>query len=222
VATKQQHNGAVPMRFEVMSLPVADVDRAKEFYQRLGWRLDIDFMPDPDTRGVQFTPPGSQASIHIGSGKNFMASKGPLKRMLLIVDDIEAARADLVARGVEVSEIIHNEPGQGPAPGVDSQHRSYLSLAAFMDPDGNQWVMQEVKERAPGRGGAAQGGELADLLHETAERHGAFEAVAPKHDWWDWYGAYMDARQAGATPEESDAAAAKYMAEVKHVIVVPA
>lgn len=206
------------MRFEVMTIPVADVDRAKDFYRRLGWREDIDFMPDPDTRGVQFTPPGSQASIHFGSGKNFHTTASPLQRMLLIVDDIEAARADLVSRGVEVTEIFHNEPGKGPAPGVDQQHRSYISFCAFTDPDGNQWVLQEIRDRYPGRGGAAGGEKLAELLHETSEHHGAFEAVAPRHDWWDWYAAYMDARQMGSTPSEADKEANRYMAEVKHVV----
>jgi catechol 2,3-dioxygenase-like lactoylglutathione lyase family enzyme len=141
--------GTVPMRFEVTTLPVADVDRAKAFYQRLGWRLDIDFNPTPDTRGVQFTPPGSQASIHFGHGTTTMT--GPLERLLLIVDDIDAARADLVSRGVEVSEIFHTEPGKGPAPGRDPERRSYSTLASFADPDGNQWVLQEVTERLPGR-----------------------------------------------------------------------
>jgi len=137
------------MKFEVTTLPVADVDRAKAFYQRLGWRLDIDFNPTPDTRGVQFTPPGSPASIQFGQGTTTMTE--PLQRLLLIVEDIDAAREDLISRGVEVSEVFHNEPGKGPAPGPDPQRRSYLTLAAFADPDGNQWILQEVTERLPGR-----------------------------------------------------------------------
>lgn len=207
----------IPMRFEVTTLPVADVDRAKAFYQNLGWRLDIDFRPTPDSRGVQFTPPGSRASIQFGEGGP--EPNAPLNRLLLIVDDIQAARADLISRGVAVTDIIHNEPGVGPVPGIDPQHRSYASLAAFNDPDGNQWVLQEVTERLPGRGGARDGAELADLLRETALRHGEFEAVAPKHHWWDWYAAYIDAREAGATPEDSSIAADRYMDEVKHVVV---
>jgi catechol 2,3-dioxygenase-like lactoylglutathione lyase family enzyme len=137
------------MKFEVTTLPVADVDRAKAFYQRLGWRLDIDFKPTPDTRGVQFTPPGSPASIQFGQGTTSMA--GPLQGLLLVVEDIEAARDDLIARGVEVSEIWHSVPGQGPVPGLDPERRSYASRASFSDPDGNQWQLQEITERLPGR-----------------------------------------------------------------------
>lgn len=216
-ATQGAGLAGIPMRYEVTTLPVADVDRAKAFYQRLGWRLDIDFQPTPTSRGVQFTPPGSKASIQFGEGSPEPGA--PLNRLLLVVDDLEAARADLLGRGIEVSDIIHNEPGQGAKPGIDPDHRSYLSLAAFNDPDGNQWVLQEIKERLPGRGGARDGEGLADLLHETSLRHGQFEAAAPKHNWWDWYAAYMDARESGATPEDSSMAADRYMADVKHVVV---
>src|SRR3954464_10033793 len=118
---------ALPARFEVTTLPVADVDRAKAFYLRLGWRLDIDFNPTPDTRAVQFTPPGSQASIQFGQGTTSMA--GPLQALLLVVDDIEAARDDLVGRRIEVSDIWHVEPGQGRVSGLDPQRRSYFSRA---------------------------------------------------------------------------------------------
>ena len=141
---------ALPMRFEVTTLPVADVDRAKEFYQRLGWRLDIDFKPTPDTRGVQFTPPGSPASIQFGQGTTTM-TPGSLQGMLLVVDDIEAAREQLIGRGVEVSEIWHTEPGKGKVPGIDPERRSYFSRASFADPDGNTWQLQEITERLPGR-----------------------------------------------------------------------
>jgi predicted enzyme related to lactoylglutathione lyase len=113
----------VPMRFEVTTLPVADVDRAKAFYQRLGWRLDIDFKPTPDSRGVQVTPPGSPASIQFGEGSRALTS-GPLHGLLLIVEDIEAARDDLVSRGVDVSEIWHDVPGEGRLQGVDPERRS--------------------------------------------------------------------------------------------------
>jgi catechol 2,3-dioxygenase-like lactoylglutathione lyase family enzyme len=208
----------LPARFEVTTLPVADVDRAKAFYQRLGWRLDIDFKPTPDARGVQFTPPGSQASIQFGQGTTTM-KPGSLQGLFLVVDDIEAARADLIGRGVEVSDIWHIEPGKGRAPGVDPQRRSYFSRASFADPDGNTWVLQEITERLPGRVEMHDSGALAQLLFETARRHGQFEAVAPPHDWWDWYGAYMDAREQGSTPEEAAKAAGRYMAEVKHVVV---
>ena len=138
-----------PMSFEVTTLPVADVDRAKAFYQGLGWRLDIDFKPTPDTRGVQFTPPGSPASIQFGQGTTTMSA--PLQGLFLVVEDIEAAREDLIGRGVDVSEIWHNEPGKGRVPGLDPERRSYFSRASFADPDGNTWVLQEITERLPGR-----------------------------------------------------------------------
>jgi catechol 2,3-dioxygenase-like lactoylglutathione lyase family enzyme len=141
---------AVPMRFEVTTMPVADVDRAKDFYQRLGWRLDIDFKPTPDTRGVQFTPPGSPASIQFGEGTTTM-SPGSLQGVILVVENIETARDDLIRRGVDVSEIWHIEPGQGRLPGIDPQRRSYFSRATFADPDGNTWQLQEITERLPGR-----------------------------------------------------------------------
>jgi catechol 2,3-dioxygenase-like lactoylglutathione lyase family enzyme len=148
-ATVASEVSTVPMRFEVTTLPVADVDRAKAFYQRLGWRLDIDFKPTEDTRGVQLTPPGSLASIQFGEGTNTMTE--PLQRMLLIVDDIEAARDDLVSRGVDVSGIFHREPDNPVAPGADPERRSYNSFVSFEDPDGNQWLLQEITERLPGR-----------------------------------------------------------------------
>jgi catechol 2,3-dioxygenase-like lactoylglutathione lyase family enzyme len=204
-------------RFEVTTLPVADVDRAKAFYERLGWRLDIDFNPTPDTRGVQFTPPGSQASIQFGQGTTTMT--GPLQGLLLVVEDIEYARDDLISRGVEVGEIWHNELGKGPVPGIDPERRSYASRASFADPDGNTWVLQEVTERLPGRVEVRDSGALAQLLMETAIHHDAFEKAAPPHDWWDWYGAYMDARENGSTPDEASDAAGRYMADVKHVAV---
>jgi catechol 2,3-dioxygenase-like lactoylglutathione lyase family enzyme len=150
IATQESEVATVPMRFEVTTLPVADVDRAKAFYQRLGWRLDIDLEPAPGVRGVQFTPPGSPASIQFGKNTNSM-EPGSLEGMFLIVDDIEAARADLIERGVDVGEIWHIEPGKGPVPGLDPQRRSYFSRASFADPDGNKWVLQEITERLPGR-----------------------------------------------------------------------
>jgi catechol 2,3-dioxygenase-like lactoylglutathione lyase family enzyme len=220
-ATQQPGVATLPARFEVTTLPVGDVDRAKAFYQGLGWRLDIDFKPTPDTRAVQFTPPGSQASIQFGQGTTTM-EPGGLQGLFLVVDDIVAAREDLVRRGVDVSEIWHTEPGQGRVPGLDPQRRSYFSRATFADPDGNTWVLQEITERLPGRVELPDSGALSDLLLETAKHHGAFEAVAPPHDWWDWYGAYMSARQAGATPDEASTTAGRYMAEVKHVVVASA
>ena len=148
-ATPASESTGVALKFEVATLPVADVDRAKAFYQRLGWRLDIDFEPAPGTRGVQFTPPGSPASIQFGSGMTTMT--GPLQGLLLVVDDIETARNELIARGADVSEIFHTVPGEGAVPGIDPERRSYFSRAAFADPDGNTWQLQEVTERLPGR-----------------------------------------------------------------------
>jgi len=141
--------GTVPMKFEVAALPVDDVDRAKDFYLRLGWRLDIDFNPAPGVRGVQFTPPGSPASIQFGSGQGKLP--GPAAGMILVVDDIQAAREDIAGRGIEVSEIWHDVPGEGRHPGIDPERRSYLSRASFADPDGNTWQLQEITERLPGR-----------------------------------------------------------------------
>jgi catechol 2,3-dioxygenase-like lactoylglutathione lyase family enzyme len=203
--------------FEVTTLPVADVDRAKAFYQGLGWRLDIDFEPAPGARAVQFTPPGSQASIQFGRGTTTMT--GPLQGLILVVEDIEAAREDLIGRGADVSEIWHAEPGKGRVPGLDPQRTSYANRASFSDPDGNTWVLQEITERLPGRVEVRDSDALAQLLLETSLRHGTFEAVAPPHDWWDWYAAYMDAREHGSTPDEASAAAGRYMADVKAVVV---
>jgi catechol 2,3-dioxygenase-like lactoylglutathione lyase family enzyme len=148
--TPQPGDGTIPMRFEVTTLPVADVDRAKAFYRRLGWQLDIDFHPTPDTRAVQLTPLGSPASIQFGEGTTTM-KPGPLQGLFLVVDDLEAARDDLISRGVEVSEIWHAEPGKGRVQGLDPQRRSYSSRASFADPDGNTWVLQEITQRIPGR-----------------------------------------------------------------------
>jgi predicted enzyme related to lactoylglutathione lyase len=207
--------GTIPERFEVTRLPVTDFDRAKAFYQRIGWRLDIEFKPDGEHRALQFTPPGSPASIQFAENG---PSGTPLEDMILVVDDIEAARDDLVARGADVSEVWHIEPGEGRVPGRDPEGRSYFSRATFRDPDGNGWQLQEITERLPGRVGLRDVSGLATLLRETAEHHGAFEALAPPHDWWDWYAAYMDARERGITPDEAAEAADRYMAEVKHVV----
>jgi catechol 2,3-dioxygenase-like lactoylglutathione lyase family enzyme len=205
-------------KFEVTTLPVADVDRAKAFYEGLGWRLDIDFEPAPGVRGVQLTPPGSQASIQFGKGTTTM-EPGSLDGLFLVVDDIEAAREDLIARGVDVSEIWHLEVGKGPVPGLDPDRRSYASRASFADPDGNRWTLQEITERLPGRVEVRDSAQLAQLLLETALRHGGYEAVAPPHDWWDWYAAYLDAREHGSTPDEAAAVAGRYMEEARGVVV---
>jgi catechol 2,3-dioxygenase-like lactoylglutathione lyase family enzyme len=136
----------VPLKFEVTRIPVTDIDRAKDFYQRLGWQLDIDFKFTEQVRAVQFTPPGSPASVQFGP-----PAGPPLQGLLLIVEDIEAAHAEIRGRGIEISDIFHALPGGEPEPGRDPEGRSYVSQAAFSDPDGNTWVLQEVTERIPGR-----------------------------------------------------------------------
>jgi catechol 2,3-dioxygenase-like lactoylglutathione lyase family enzyme len=145
------------MKLEVVVVPVADVDRAKRFYEQLGWRQDIDYVGSADFRVVQFTPPGSECSIIFGKGIT-SAVPGSAQGLQLVVLDIEAARAELVGRGVEVSELFHDVGGifhhagtAERAPGPDPERRSYGSFASFSDPDGNGWLIQEVKQRAPGR-----------------------------------------------------------------------
>lgn len=211
----------VETKLEVAVLPVADVDRAKAFYQGLGWRLDADIHLDEHHRVVQFTPAGSPASIQFGEGTTTM-TPGSVQHLMLIVEDIEAARDELISHGADVSEVWHG-PGldnvERRMPGPDPERTSYRSWATFADPDGNTYLLQEITQRLPGRVWPTDVGALADLLHETSEHHGAFEAVAPPHDWWDWYAAYMDARQRGSTPDEASAGAGRYMAEVKHVVV---
>ena len=208
------------MKFEVAVLPVADVDRSKAFYQGLGWRLDADINVAGDYRVVQFTPPNSPASIQFGKGITTM-TPGSVQNLMLIVEDVVAARAELTSHGADVGEVFH---GAGlnverRVPGPDPERQSYRSFATFADPDGNSYLLQEITERLPGRVWQTGIAALAELLHETSEHHGAFEAVAPPHDWWDWYAAYMDARQGGSTSEEASAAAGRYMADVKHIVV---
>jgi len=216
---------SLAQRLEVVVVPVADVDRSKSFYEGLGWRLDAD-IAHGDYHAVQMTPPGSSASIIFGNGVTD-DEPGSIGSLLLAVDDIEAARAELVAHGVDVTEVFHDSagsPGAGfiadttrRAPGPDPERRSYASYARFSDPDGNGWLLQEVTDRLPGRV-EIDVAALAELLHETAVRHDAFEKAAPPHDWWDWYAAYFGARQTGSTPEQASAAADGYMAAVKHVV----
>ena len=152
-ATNMPGAVAIPMRFEVTVLPVADTDRAKAFYQRLGWRLDADFTIDEHYRIVQFTPPGSPASIQFGIGMTKL-TPGSLQDLMLIVDDIDAARKELISHGANVTEVWHGRGVGGPGgrlPGPDPERRSYRSFASFTDPDGNSWLLQEIKERLPGR-----------------------------------------------------------------------
>ena len=197
------------LKLEVVVLPVSDVDRAKRFYESLGWRLDADFASGDDWRLVQMTPPGSPCSIMFGKGFT-AAAPGSAQGTFLVVDDLEAARNQLIGHGVEVSEVFHfqgdllNAGSKGRTPGRDPQGRSYFSFASFNDPDGNGWLVQEVTTRFPGRGLSADVATLTELLREAEKRHGEYEAAAPKHHWSDWYAQYMVARQRGKT---SDAAA---------------
>ena len=201
----------VNMKFEVVVIPVTDVDRSKAFYSKLGWRLDADFPFDNGFRIVQFTPPGSGSSVQFGT-KTTTATPGSAQGLYLIVSDVEAARKELVARGVDVSQVFHaSRPGaqfrpdsdgrvSGPAP----DHRSYFSFATFNDPDGNTWLFQEITRRLPGRGLSNLDIEtLTELLREAEQHHGEYEPTAPKHHWSGWYAAYIVARQEGKTPEEA-------------------
>ena len=201
--------GNVDVKLEVVVLPVSDVDRAKEFYGGLGWRLDADFSFDNGFRVVQFTPPGSDASIQFGPGMT-SGAPGSAQNMYLIASDIEAARDELVARGAEVSEVFH--PG---APGAQfhadpSAHLggrssdSYSSFATFNDPDGNGWLIQEVTTRLPGRVDAAatsfgSASDLASAMRRASVAHGEHEKRTGEADanWPDWYAEYMVAEQAG-------------------------
>ena len=215
-------------KLEVIIIPVSDVDRAKAFYEKLGWRLDADFAKD-DFRVVQLTPPNSEASIIFGKGVT-SPKPGSANSLVLAVDDVDAARDDLIAHGVKVSEVFHftggpfNNTGENPrVNGRDPEGRSYNSFASFEDPDGNGWLLQEIKERLPGREWKlAQGRNmdvaiLAQLLRETEEHHGNYEKTHAKHNWWDWYAPYLSARQTGSSPEQAGAAADRYMEEVIHV-----
>ncbi|HUO74945.1 MAG TPA: VOC family protein [Solirubrobacteraceae bacterium] len=165
----------VDMNLEVVTLPVSDIDRAKRFYQSLGWRLDIDLVIGDSVRSVQFTPPHSATSIQFGKGRT-TAAPGSAQRLVLVVTDIDAAREELISRGVDVSEVVEQRP-----PGFGSPGRSYFATASFSDPDGNSWLLQEITTRLPGREWEDQPADvasLADLLRETAEHHGLFEAVS--------------------------------------------
>jgi catechol 2,3-dioxygenase-like lactoylglutathione lyase family enzyme len=217
------------MKLEVVLLGVSDVDRAKAFYENLGWRLDID-IANGDFRGVQMTPHNSGTSIIFGRGAT-SAKPGSAHNLVLAVDDLDAARDDLIARGVKVSEVFHyaggpfNNAVKNPrVAGRDPQGRSYFSFASFEDPDGNGWLLQEITERLPGReweatqARATDVATLAELLHETEERHGHFEKTHAKHHWRHWYAPYLSARQQGSSPEEAAAAAARYMEEVHNVL----
>ena len=205
----------IDLKLEVVVIPVSDVDRAKNFYAGLGWRLDADFVGD-NWRGVQFTPPGSACSIHFGKGVT-PAAPGSFKNLYLVVSDLEAARRDLTARGAEVSPAFHFTAfGAPPSPGPDPSGSSYRSFASFSDPDGNTWLLQEVKARLDGRGiSSPDVPTLTELLRETEEHHGQYEATAPKHHWSGWYAAYIVARERGATAEDAAKAAGLHLEKTR-------
>lgn len=204
------------MKLEVVVIPVSDVDRAKRFYDSLGWRLDADYEAGDDFRVIQFTPPGSGASVIFGRNVT-AAAPGSAQGLYLIVSDIEAARNDLLARGVEVSDAFHDSGGVYVGPdqpylfgrlrvsGPDPERRSYRSFASFSDPDGNGWLFQELTERLPGRVDASDttftsSAELARALRRAAAAHGEHEKrTGGQHDenWPDWYAEYIVREQAG-------------------------
>ncbi len=201
----------VDMKLEVVVIPVSDVDRAKRFYDSLGWRSDADFTNGTNWRVVQMTPPGSPCSIHFGKGVT-TAVPGSIKNIYLVVSDIEAARGELSSRGIDVSDAFHfTALGGPPASGPDPNGRSYGTFATFSDPDGNSWLLQEIKARLPGRGTNPDVATLTELLQEAEEHHGEYEPTAPKHHWSDWYAAYIVARERGATPEDAAKGAALHL-----------
>jgi catechol 2,3-dioxygenase-like lactoylglutathione lyase family enzyme len=212
--TKATGPAKVDMRLEVVVIPVSDVDRSKQFYTKLGWRLDAEFDAGPDFRIIQLTPSGSGCSIIFGKNVT-AAAPGSAQGLYLAVSDIDAARNELLRRGIEVSEAFHggdvhtgqDEPflfGRRRVNGPDAAHASYRSFASFHDPDGNGWLLQELTTRLPGRGlSNFDVATLTELLRETEEHHGQYEPTAPKHHWSGWYAAYIVARQDGKTPEEA-------------------
>ncbi|MGO4439641.1 VOC family protein [Rhizobium sp. RAF56] len=210
------HAKKVDMKFEVVVVPVSDVDRAKSFYDGLGWRLDADFASGDDYRVIQFTPPGSGCSVIFGKNVT-AAAPGSAQGLYLIVSDVKAARDDLVGRGVSVSEIFHDAGGVFTGPdepflfgrtrvrGPDPDKRSYRSYASFNDPDGNGWLFQEVTERLPGRIDAddttfASQADLASALRRAETAHGEHEkrtGGGRDENWPEWYAEYMISEQAG-------------------------
>ncbi len=201
-ATADARVGQVDMKLEVIPIPVSDIDRAKAFYEGLGWRLDADFRHNGD-RAIQLTPPGSQCSIHF----NPKGTPGSAQGMFLVVSDIEAARDDLVRRGVQVSEIFHFAAGPGPfggqVSGIAPDHQSYGSYAAFSDPDGNLWLLQEVTARFPGRVAGdttySSVSDLAQALRRAEAAHIEHEKRTGERDanWPAWYAEYMVHEQSG-------------------------
>jgi catechol 2,3-dioxygenase-like lactoylglutathione lyase family enzyme len=215
VAETNPKAAAIDMKFEIVVLPVSDVDRAKEFYAKLGWRLDADYAHENDFRVLQFTPPGSGCSVIFG--KNVTpAAPGSAQGLYLIVSDLEAVRADLLRRGIEVSEVFHSEGvytgadepylfGRARVSGPDAEHRSYRSIASFKYPDGNGWLFQELTTRLPGRIDSAattfaSANDLANAMRRAAAAHGKHEERTGgqrDENWPDWYASYMVAEQSG-------------------------
>ena len=202
---------SVAMKFEAVVIPVSDVDRAKEFYTKLGWRLDADFRFDNGFRVVQFTPPGSGCSVQFGT-KMTSVNPGSAQGLYLIVSDVETARKELVARGIGVSDVFHagmpgaqfQIDGSGRISGPAAEHATYSSFATFRDLDGNGWLLQEITTRLPGRGlSNLDVATLTELLQEAEKHHGEYEPTAPKHHWSGWYAAYIVARQDGESPAEA-------------------
>jgi catechol 2,3-dioxygenase-like lactoylglutathione lyase family enzyme len=211
-ATSDGNVGYVDLKLEVVVIPVADVDRAKEFYGNLGWRLDADFAFDNGFRLVQFTPPGSACSIQFGTDMT-IGEPGSAQNLYLVVSDIEAARAQLIARGVDVSEVFHAAaPGaqfrpdpSGHVSGRDPDTGTYRSYATFSDPDGNGWLLQEITTRLPGRIDTAETSfssiaDLARAMRRAEAAHGEHEKRTGVRDeeWPTWYATYMSAEQSGA------------------------
>jgi catechol 2,3-dioxygenase-like lactoylglutathione lyase family enzyme len=228
-----QMNGHIDMKMELVVFEVADVDRAKAFYENLGWRMDGDFVLSGNSRIVQMTPHHSDCSIIFGTG---VRPDKPVQAhtFVLAVADINAARDELLARGVDVSEVFHyaggpfNNSVENPrVAGRDPEERTYFTFVSFEDPDGNEWLVQEITTRLPGRlwespqaqatqAQATDVATLAELLHETAEHHDTFDKANGEHNWWDWYAPYLSARQQGSSPDEAASAANRYM-ETLHV-----
>jgi catechol 2,3-dioxygenase-like lactoylglutathione lyase family enzyme len=214
-ATSNAGVARVAMKFEIVVIPVSDVDRAKKFYGNLGWRLDADYDNGQDFRVIQFTPPGSGCSVIFG--KNITAAApGSAQGMYLIVSDIAAARAELLGRGVQISDVFHDAGGGYAGPdqpylfgrlrvsGPDPEHRSYRSFASFSDPDGNGWLLQEITTRLAGRIDPAatsfgSASDLASAFRRAEAAHGEHEKRIGQRDanWPEWYAAYMVAEQAG-------------------------
>ena len=204
-AHRNEPSATVDMKLEVVVLPVSDAERSKGFYESLGWRLDADFTFSETSRILQFTPTGSDASILFGTGVS-AAPEGPVSGLVLAVNDIEAAHDDLVARGIDVSDVFHDAVaafGAGERkPGAAPDHATYQSFVSFSDPDGNGWLLQEVGKRLPGRVTGTtfpRVDELAEALRRAEKAHGEHEARTGEYDaeWPEWYAAHMVAEQSG-------------------------